>query len=424
MLNSELNLLLRNFSSNLPRTLNRINYLLEKLDNPQKKIENVIHIAGTNGKGSVLSYIKSCLEIKKLKINALTSPHLKEVNERIIINNNEIEDDLLKINLMNLKEISNDKKLAFFEIITACAYDLFKKFPADWNLIEVGMGGKYDATNSLIRKDLAIITPISLDHENFLGNNIIDIAKEKLGITSKDILTVVGEQTAEVQNFILEDCLIKSKNRFVFNMDWTMTKKSNGYYYEDSEDSIKIFNPLMNGYHQKMNAALSIASIQLLRKVGKIDISKKEIESGIEMTSWSGRLEKLNHTSMGKFNNLEIWIDGCHNPAGSKAIADEMLKINKIENLDMIVIFSLKRNKKIKEFLSNFKHIFSRFIYIEMGEDHYNYEEIKKYLKNFDHKIEKAESLKDFLETIKKDTYSRVLICGSLQLVGNISEKN
>ena len=110
-------------------------------------------------------------------------------------------------------------------------------------------------------------------------------------------------------------------------MDWTLTKKNNSYYYEDNEDSIKIYNPLMNGYHQKMNAALSIAAIQVLRKVGKIDISKKELQLGIEKTSWLGRLEKLNHTSMGKFKNLEIWIDGCHNPAGSKAIADEMLKI-------------------------------------------------------------------------------------------------
>ena len=424
MLDNDLNFFLRNLSSDLPRTLSRINYLLEKLNNPQKRIENVIHIAGTNGKGSVLSYIKSCLEIKKLNINALTSPHLKKVNERIIVHNNEIEDNLLKTNLVNLINISNNKELAFFEIITACAYDLFEKFPADWNLIEVGMGGKYDATNSLAAKDMAIITPISFDHENFLGNNILDIAKEKLGITSKDILTVVGQQTTEVQNFILKNCLTDSKKRFVFNMDWTLTKKNNSYYYEDNEDSIKIYNPLMNGYHQKMNAALSIAAIQVLRKFGKIDISKKELESGIEQTSWLGRLEKLNHTSMGKFKNLEIWIDGCHNPAGSKAIADEMLKINKLENLDMILIFSLKRNKKIKEFLSNFKDTFSRFIYAELGEDHYSYEEIKNYLCNSNYKIEKTQSLKSCLKNFKKDTYSRVLICGSFQLVGNIVEKD
>ena len=114
-------------------------------------------------------------------------------------------------------------------------------------------------------------------------------------------------------------------------MDWTITKKNKHYYYQDNEDSIKIFNPLMNGYHQKMNAALSIASIQCLRKVGKIDISIKDIELGVEKTSWSGRLERLNQTSIGKIENLEIWIDGCHNPAGSKVIASEMQKINKID---------------------------------------------------------------------------------------------
>ena len=424
MLDNELNLFLNNSSSNLPRTLNRINFLLEKLNNPQRKIENVIHIAGTNGKGSVLSYLKSCLEIKKLKVNALISPHLKNVNERIIIHNNEVEDDLLKSNLANLKKISNSKKLAFFEIITACAFDLFGRFPADWSLIEVGMGGEYDATNSLIKKDLAVITPISLDHEYFLGNNIIDIAKEKLGISNKNTLTVVGDQTTEVNNFIIKNCLTDSEKRFVFNMDWTITKKNRHYYYQDNEDSIKIFNPLMNGYHQKMNAALSIASIQCLRKVDKIDISIKDIELGVEKTSWSGRLERLSQTSIGKIENLEIWIDGCHNPAGSKVIASEMQKINNFECMNMIMIFSLKRSKKIKEFISNFKDIFSKFIYVEMSDDHYSYEEIEEYLKHSNYKIEKAESLEYCLENISKNIYSRVLICGSLQLVGNIIEKN
>ena len=163
----------------------------------------------------------------------------------------------------------------------------------------------------------------------------------QLGISNKNILTVVGDQTTEVNNFIIKNCLTDSEKRFVFNMDWTITKKNKYYYYQDNEDSIKIFNPLMNGYHQKMNAALSIASIQSLRKVGKIDISIKDIELGIEKTSWSGRLERLKQTSIGKIENLEIWIDGCHNPAGSKVIANEMQKINNIECMNMIMIFSL-----------------------------------------------------------------------------------
>ena len=420
MLDNRLDLNLTDYPIDLPKSLGRIEKLLGKVGRPQNYLNNVIHIAGTNGKGSVLAYIKSCLLTKGCTVNALISPHLKDINERIIVNNLNVEDDLFNEQFSNLYNLSKNQKITFFEIITACAYNIFHKHPSDWNLIEVGMGGQYDATNIIPKKDLAIITPISLDHEEFLGNDLSDIAKEKIRITDENILTVVGEQEDKVQNLILKDFLVKPENRFIYGVDWTLTRKKNDFFYEDEVESIKIFNPKMIGGHQKKNAALSVASLQLLKRTGKLKISNKEIEKGIEKTYWPGRLEFIDKDEHKSFTNIEVWADSCHNPAGSNVISKEMEHINRNNKKEMILIFSLKKNKSILRFLNNFKNIFKNFIYIELGSDHYSYEEIFQKTNNQELLIKRSSSIEEALSMIKYKSPSRVLVCGSIQLVGEL----
>ena len=415
-----LDLNLSNYPINLPKSLERVKILLDKVGSPQNYLNNIIHIAGTNGKGSVLAYIKSCLITKGFKVNALISPHLKDVNERIVINNNLVKDNLFIENFSYLNSLSKNEKISFFEIITACAYNIFHKHPSDWNLIEVGMGGQYDATNIIPKKDLAIITPISLDHEEFLGNDIFDITKEKIGITNKNILTVVGEQEDKVQNLILKDFLIKSENRFIYGVDWTLIRKKNEFFYEDEIGSIKITNPMMIGEHQKKNAALSVASLQMLKRAGKLKISNKEIEAGIKKTYWPGRLEFINKGEYKNLNNLEVWADSCHNPAGSDVISKEMEHMNSNDRKEMILIFSLKKNKSILRFLNNFENVFKKFIYIEFGSDHYNYEEVLEKVNNFELLIKRSSSIEQAIKMIEGKSPSRVLVCGSMQLVGEL----
>ena len=413
MLKSNFNQFHKQFSENLPRSLERTISLLDKIGNPQNKIKNIIHIAGTNGKGSILSYIKSCLIMNNLKVNAFTSPHLVKINERILIDNKLVKDKLLEKTIDRLFQDSKNRKIAFFEFITVCALYLFNQHKADWNLFEVGMGGQFDATNVLTKKDLAIITPISYDHEDFLGDDIIEITKEKIGITNSKTYTVVGKQPKNITEFILKNFLHNKKKRFVYGLDWTMTKKKESFYYEDNDTSIRINNPFMIGEHQKMNAALSIASLRFLKESKKINLSKNIIEKGISNTEWHGRLEKINCE-----NNLsELWIDSCHNPSGAKAIAHEMKKMNSEKQKKMKLIFSLKKGKKIRDFVIAFEDIFDEIKYIGINDNHYSFSEIKKNtigvniniseLKEFDKKI------------ILKDDYpSRILICGSMQLIG------
>jgi dihydrofolate synthase/folylpolyglutamate synthase len=331
-----------------------------------------------------------------------------------------VKDDLFIENFSHLNSLSKNEKITFFEKITACAYSLFHKNPCDWNLIEVGMGGQYDATNIIPKKDLAIITPISFDHEEFLGSDILDITREKIGITNKNILTVVGEQEDKVQNLILKNFLINPENRFIYGVDWTLIKKKSEFFYEDEIDSIKISNPMMIGEHQKKNAALSVASLQLLKRAGKLKISNKEIEKGIKKTYWPGRLEFINKGKYKNLTNLEVWADSCHNPAGSYVISKEMEHMNIKDKKEMILIFSLKKNKSILRFLSNFKNVFENLIYIELGSDHYSYEEIFQKINDFELLIKSSSSIEKALKMIEGKSPSRVLVCGSIQLVGEL----
>jgi len=413
MLKNNFNQFHKQFSENLPRSLERTNSLLNEIGKPQNKIKNIIHIAGTNGKGSILSYIKSCLTMNNLKVNAFTSPHLVRINERILINNHIVEDDILEKTIDKLFQYSNNGNIAFFEFITGCALYLFNQNKADWNLFEVGMGGEFDATNILPKKDLAIISPISYDHEDFLGDDILEITKEKMGITNNETYTVVGKQPKNITDFILKNYLYNKRKRFVYGLDWTMTKKKELFYYEDNDVSIRINNPFMIGEHQKMNAALSIASLRFLKKSKKICLSKNIIEKGISKTKWRGRLEKINCEN----NSSELWIDSCHNPSGTKAIALEMKKMNSEKQKKMNLFFSLKKGKKIKDFIMPFQGIFDEIKYIDINDNHYSFDEIKKNTTGVNIKIREV---KEFDKTLilKENHPSRTLICGSMQLVG------
>ena len=179
------------YEPTLPKSLSRINKLLKLLGKPHFHLEKIIHIAGTNGKGSVLTFLKSCLFHNNLTVNALISPHLLRINERIVIKNNFVEDKILIDALNRCDSQLNRNEITFFEVITACGFDLFSRFPSDWNILEVGLGGRYDSTNIIPKKNVAVITPISFDHENYLGEDILSIAKEKLGIVNKATLVVI-----------------------------------------------------------------------------------------------------------------------------------------------------------------------------------------------------------------------------------------
>ena len=407
-----------NFLINPDKNLSRVKSILSKLGNPEATLSNVIHIAGTNGKGSTLAFLKSCLIENNYSVNAFVSPHLKTLNERIIIKGSIIDDDSLDQVIRECFSILGKKKISFFEFMTACAFELFKRNTSDWSLIEVGMGGSYDATNSIPNKDLSIITPISLDHEIFLGDTIKKIAIEKLGIINHKSTVVFGPQEESLEDLIKDNLSQKNSTGFFYGRDWTIKKINKIIKYEDGDNKIEFQSIGLKGDHQIINAGMCIASLKILQKKEKIELNDNQIKDGIAKTFWPGRLTKLSR-GLKIINNdsCDIWVDGCHNPAGSNAIAEEIIRMNEKNKKETVLILGMSKGKKIDKFLDNFKGIINEILVVPIkNRESINFDQVTNASKGMGFNILEKQSISEALESIALRDNLRILICGSLYL--------
>ena len=407
-----------NFLINPDKNLSRVKSILSKLGNPEATLSNVIHIAGTNGKGSTLAFLKSCLIENNYSVNAFVSPHLKTLNERIIIKGSIIDDDSLDQVIRECLSILGKKKISFFEFMTACAFELFKRNTSDWSLIEVGMGGSYDATNSIPNKDLSIITPISLDHEIFLGDTIKKIAIEKLGIINHKSTVVFGPQEESLEDLIKDNLSQKNSTGFFYGRDWTIKKINKIIKYEDGDNKIEFQSIGLKGDHQIINAGMCIASLKILQKKEKIELNDNQIKDGIAKTFWPGRLMELSR-GLKIINNdsCDIWVDGCHNPAGSNAIAEEIIRMNEKNKKETVLILGMSKGKKIDKFLDNFKGIINEILVVPIkNRESINFDQVTNASKGMGFNILEKQSISEALESIALRDNLRILICGSLYL--------
>ena len=407
-----------NFLINPDKNLSRVKSILSKLGNPEATLSNVIHIAGTNGKGSTLAFLKSCLIENNYSVNAFVSPHLKTLNERIIIKGSIIDDDSLDQVIRECLSILGKKKISFFEFMTACAFELFKRNTSDWSLIEVGMGGSYDATNSIPNKDLSIITPISLDHEIFLGDTIKKIAIEKLGIINHKSTVVFGPQEESLEDLIKDNLSQKNSTGFFYGRDWTIKKINKIIKYEDGDNKIEFQSIGLKGDHQIINAGMCIASLKILQKKEKIELNDNQIKDGIAKTFWPGRLMELSR-GLKIINNdsCDIWVDGCHNPAGSNAIAEEIIRMNEKNKKETVLILGMSKGKKIDKFLDNFKGIVNEILVVPIkNRESINFDQVTNASKGMGFNILEKQSISEALESIALRDNLRILICGSLYL--------
>ena len=407
-----------NFLINPDKNLSRVKSILSKLGNPEATLSNVIHIAGTNGKGSTLAFLKSCLIENNYSVNAFVSPHLKTLNERIIIKGSIIDDDSLDQVIRECLSILGKKKISFFEFMTACAFELFKRNTSDWSLIEVGMGGSHDATNSIPNKDLSIITPISLDHEIFLGETIKKIATEKLGIINHKSTVVFGPQEESLEDLIKDTLSQKNSTGFFYGRDWTIKKINKIIKYEDGDNKIEFQSIGLKGDHQIINAGMCIASLKILQKKEKIELNDNQIKDGIAKTFWPGRLMELSR-GLKIINNdsCDIWVDGCHNPAGSNAIAEEIIRMNEKNKKETVLILGMSKDKKIDKFLDNFKGIINEIVVVPIkNRESINFDQVTNASKGMGFNILEKQSISEALESIALRDNLRILICGSLYL--------
>ncbi|MDG1859901.1 MAG: Mur ligase family protein, partial [Emcibacteraceae bacterium] len=292
-------------------SLDRMHDILGKLGNPQEKLPPVIHVAGTNGKGSTISYLRSICEAANLSVHVYTSPHLVRFNERIRLNGKLISEEDLQQTLEYCENVNGGEPITYFEITTAAAFKAFADNPADVLILEVGLGGRLDATNVVDHPLSTVVTPVSLDHEQFLGSEITHIATEKASIAKKDVSMIIGSQSEEALAQIIKIASTKGAD---LKDTWSYEILEDGFIYKDSQGELCLPNPNLNGSHQISNAALAIAT---LRHQEKLIINNDCYASGISSARWPARMQNITNSSFGSIlpKGSELWLDGGHNPA-------------------------------------------------------------------------------------------------------------
>ena len=403
-------------------SLNRLKLLLEKLGNPHLKLAPVIHVAGTNGKGSVTSYLRTIYEKNGLKVHTYTSPHLIRFNERIRINSHLIKSDYLSSLLEECEEKNNGKPITFFEITTAAALLAFSRNESDLILLETGLGGRFDATNIINESICSVITPISMDHMNFLGSNLLKIAGEKIGIVKKNSHLIVAKQKLSVRKLIRKTVFNKNVTLIEEGNNWKIIKKcKTSFIIKFSNQTFEFPNPNLYGNHQIDNAATAIITALTLKEF-KID--EGLISKAITQVNWPGRMQKLNKGKLQEIasKNFEIWLDGGHNVHAAEIISNE---IKDWSDSKIILILGMIEGKDPKKFLEKIIHKVSLLILLPIDDHQYILpykikENIKKNLAS-DMNIETCVNILEAMKLIvKKFSSGRILICGSLYLAGQV----
>lgn len=301
-------------------SLGRIERLLDRLGNPERRLPPVVHIAGTNGKGSVIAYLRAIMEATGRRAHVYTSPHLVRFNERIVVAGSTIDDGTLSAVIDACEAANGDAPITFFEITTAAAMLAFADTPADILLLETGLGGRLDATNVIARPRLTAITPISLDHQSFLGDTLSEIAAEKAAILKSGVTAVIAAQPREAMVCIERNATVVKAPLLAQGNNWHVTVDAERMIVETGSWRIALPLPGLAGAHQVENAAQAVVCATQL---AEFDISEQAIADGIATARWPGRLQRLDAARLSGDipPHSEVWIDGGHNPAAASALS-------------------------------------------------------------------------------------------------------
>jgi dihydrofolate synthase / folylpolyglutamate synthase len=301
-------------------TLGRTLDLLDRLDRPQDRLPPVIHVAGTNGKGSTIAFLRAILEAAGYRVHAYTSPHLVRFNERIRLAGAIIDEDLLTRHLGYCEKINEGRPITYFEITTAAAFHAFAETPGDVLLLETGLGGRFDSTNVVDRPALTVITPVSMDHVDFLGPDLASIAAEKAAIQKPDVPSVIGAQPSEAARVIQAYADSVNAPLARHDMEWSAQGVADGVRMRFGSKIREFPTPALPGAHQTHNAGLAIACTEFLKD---FKITNAAIAQGMQRVEWPGRLQRLHEGPLVSTlpADCEVWLDGGHNPAAAQALA-------------------------------------------------------------------------------------------------------
>ncbi len=330
-------------------TLGRIQRLLAALGHPERRLPPVVHVAGTNGKGSTLAMIRAGLEAAGRRVHVYTSPHLARFHERIRIAGEFVGEDRLIALLERCEAANGGAPITFFEITTAAALLAFAETPAEATLLEVGLGGRLDATNVVARPELCVITPVSIDHQQYLGETLGAIAFEKAGILKRGTPCVVGPQAAAAWDVIVDQAAAVGAPLIAEGQDWQVWEEHGRLAFQDTGGLLDLPRPNLIGAHQVVNAGAALAALRAL------GVDEAACEAAVTRAIWPARLQRLRRGPLVELAGpgAEVWLDGGHNPAAGLALAEALTRLP-ARPLHLVV--GMLRTKDIAGFLRPLAH--------------------------------------------------------------------
>ena len=402
-------------------SLDRTRNLLEKLGNPQDKI-NCISVVGTNGKFSTIQALYAILKEANYKCNIYTSPHIQKINERFVFNNKPLTDDELANLFSEIEEANNQTQITFFEILTVAYLHYAKKYPGNINLIESGLFHRFDATNILKKNLASIVTAIGLDHLDWLTKEEQTVEKiifEKTSTLLNSKIIVAKQSSNEISKSIEDTIKDNTSKKIIFNKNYNFTLKENDFFYfEDEFGGLKLPKPNLPGEFQLENVSTAIAAA---RQLNDYKITDEHIKNGITKIESIARLQEL---KSGKLKDLTInnllFIDGSHNPLGAKVLNEYLQSLN----CNKHIILGMMANKDHNEYMSYFKDIKSlTTIDIPNQPNAIRGSELKEKIKNFEN-INYKNSVEQAISSIDLQENDIILITGSLYLAGEVLNLN
>ena len=400
-------------------TLDRMTRLLDLLGSPEKTLPPVIHIAGTNGKGSTQAMIRAGLEASGDICHAYTSPHLARFHERIFLAGKTIAEQDLANYLSKCEKVNGKISITYFEITTCAALLAFSQNKADYTLLEVGLGGRLDATNVIEDPKITVITPISIDHQQYLGNTLSEIAFEKAGILKRNCFAIIGPQEDEALNVIEARALEVGATCKIYGQHWHVWEENGRLIFQDENGLLDLPLPKLIGAHQVQNAGIALATLRYLGK------DSSSYDGAMLNADWPARMQKLkNGPLITLAPDAEIWLDGGHNKAAGHALSEA---ISRLQSRKLFLIVGMLNTKDVMGYMQPLLNKSSDLYGVSIpGEAAtMSAQETVDIAKDVGFKAIVSENVESAIKDIVKYNHNaRILICGSLYLAGNILKEN
>jgi dihydrofolate synthase/folylpolyglutamate synthase len=412
--------------------LERMHRLLERLDHPERKLPPVVHVAGTNGKGSTIAYLRAILEAANLRVHVYTSPSLVRINECFrlgrIGGGALVGDDELQTALEHCEQANAGGPITIFEIETAAAFCLFAQHAADVVLLEVGLGGRLDATNVIDTPLATVIAPVSMDHTEFLGQTLTAIAGEKAAIIKRDVPAICAEQPPEAMAVIEHEAKRMRAPLHTAGQQWHVNIERGRLVYQDDRGLMDLAAPRLFGRHQYDNAGLAVAT---LRAQNVFRVEPAAFEAGIVNAEWPARMQRLaSGALLGQAPpGSEIWLDGGHNAEGGRVVAAALGDLEERVSRPLVVIVGMMGNKDASAFLANFAGLTRHIIAVQIP-DRDNAmppDRLADAARQLGMRVETSASVEAALRSLARLAYEvppRILITGSLYLAGHVLATN